>query len=78
MGVCVGGWVGGMGPVRWAAWAAATTMVIRPSHVISLLSTPFPPAQCFNTLLLPEYASKTKLRERLMKAINECQGFGLQ
>ncbi len=33
---------------------------------------------CFNTLLLPEYSSKAKLKERLMKAISECQGFGLQ
>ena len=33
---------------------------------------------CFNTLLLPEYESKAKLRERLMTAISECQGFGLQ
>ena len=33
---------------------------------------------CFNTLLLPEYSSEGKLRERLTKAITECVGFGLQ
>ena len=33
---------------------------------------------CFNTLLVPEYGSKEKLKERLMKAISECRGFGLQ
>jgi ubiquitin-protein ligase E3 A len=33
---------------------------------------------CFNTILLPEYSSKAKLRERLMTAILECQGFGLK
>ena len=33
---------------------------------------------CFNVLLLPEYASKEKLRNRLMTAIENAQGFGLQ
>lgn len=33
---------------------------------------------CFNTLLLPRYASKEKLQRLLRIAINECQGFGLQ
>lgn len=33
---------------------------------------------CFNTLLLPEYASEGKLKERLTKAISECTGFGLK
>jgi len=33
---------------------------------------------CFNVLLMPEYGSKEKLKERLMKAISECRGFGLQ
>lgn len=32
---------------------------------------------CFNVLLLPEYSTKEKLRERLMKAISYCKGFGL-
>jgi len=32
---------------------------------------------CFNVLLLPPYASKDKLRERLMTAINNSQGFGM-
>ena len=33
---------------------------------------------CFNTLLLPEYNSMEKLKDRLIKAINECEGFGLK
>ncbi|XP_022220352.2 ubiquitin-protein ligase E3A isoform X2 [Drosophila obscura] len=32
---------------------------------------------CFNVLLLPEYSSKEKLEERLMKAINYSKGFGM-
>ena len=32
---------------------------------------------CFNHLLLPEYSSKEKLRERLMIAIMNAEGFGL-
>jgi hypothetical protein len=33
---------------------------------------------CFNALLVPEYASKDKLRERLLTAVENAQGFGLQ
>jgi ubiquitin-protein ligase E3 A len=33
---------------------------------------------CFDTLLLPEYASKEKLAERLTTAVANAQGFGLQ
>lgn len=33
---------------------------------------------CFNTLLLPEYASEERLRERLLLAVSNAQGFGLQ
>ena len=33
---------------------------------------------CFNTLLLPEYASREKVRERLSLAVHNAQGFGLQ
>ncbi|RYY35756.1 hypothetical protein EON62_02260 [archaeon] len=33
---------------------------------------------CFHVLLLPEYASEAKLRDRLTKAIEECTGFGLK
>lgn len=33
---------------------------------------------CFNILLLPEYATREKLAERLMVAIQNAQGFGLQ
>lgn len=32
---------------------------------------------CFNVLLLPEYSSKEKLRERLLKAITYAKGFGM-
>lgn len=32
---------------------------------------------CFNHLLLPEYENKEKLKERLLIAINNSQGFGL-
>ncbi|XP_073962763.1 ubiquitin protein ligase E3A [Choristoneura fumiferana] len=32
---------------------------------------------CFNVLLLPEYASKEKLEDRLMKAISYSKGFGM-
>jgi hypothetical protein len=32
---------------------------------------------CFNHLLLPDYSSKEKLQECLMKAINNAEGFGM-
>lgn len=32
---------------------------------------------CFNHLLLPDYQNKEKLRERLLIAINNSEGFGL-
>jgi len=35
-------------------------------------------ATCFNTLLLPAYATKDKLQERLGIAVEECEGFGLK
>ena len=33
---------------------------------------------CFNVLLLPEYASQEKFRDRLAVAIANAEGFGLQ
>jgi ubiquitin-protein ligase E3 A len=33
---------------------------------------------CFNILLLPQYESEERLRERLLKAVDECAGFGLK
>lgn len=33
---------------------------------------------CFNVLLLPEYVSQEKLRNRLLTAIENAQGFGLK
>ncbi len=32
---------------------------------------------CFNHLLLPEYSSKNKLRDRLLAAIDNAEGFGM-
>jgi ubiquitin-protein ligase E3 A len=32
---------------------------------------------CFNVLLLPDYESKSKLRDRLLKAITYSKGFGM-
>ncbi|XP_066246881.1 ubiquitin-protein ligase E3A isoform X2 [Euwallacea similis] len=32
---------------------------------------------CFNVLLLPEYSSREKLKDRLVKAINYSKGFGM-
>ncbi|EFC46237.1 predicted protein [Naegleria gruberi] len=33
---------------------------------------------CFNHLLLPKYSTKENMKERLLSAINNCMGFGLQ
>ena len=33
---------------------------------------------CFNALLLPEYASEEKMRERLVMAVENATGFGLR
>lgn len=32
---------------------------------------------CFNHFLLPEYSSKEVLKEKLLHAIENCEGFGL-
>jgi hypothetical protein len=32
---------------------------------------------CFNHLLIPDYSSKEKLRQKLILAINNSEGFGL-
>lgn len=32
---------------------------------------------CFNVLLLPEYSTKEKLKDRLIKAISYSKGFGM-
>lgn len=32
---------------------------------------------CFNHFLLPDYQNKEILREKLLKAINNAEGFGL-
>jgi ubiquitin-protein ligase E3 A len=32
---------------------------------------------CFNHLLLPDYPTRDKMREKLLNAINYSQGFGL-
>ena len=33
---------------------------------------------CFNLILLPEYSTRELLKDRLLTAINECEGFGLK
>ena len=33
---------------------------------------------CFNVLLLPQYTSEEKLRQKLLLAIGNAEGFGLQ
>lgn len=33
---------------------------------------------CFNVLLLPDYGTKEKLKDRLLTAIQNCEGFGLK
>lgn len=33
---------------------------------------------CFNQVLLPDYSSKQKLKEKLLLSINNCEGFGLK
>lgn len=33
---------------------------------------------CFGILLLPEYATEERLRTKLLKAVEECRGFGLK
>jgi hypothetical protein len=32
---------------------------------------------CFNHLLLPEYSSKNKLRDKLLAAVENAEGFGM-
>lgn len=53
-------------------------------HVFSLNGRAGPDSEqlptchtCFNHLLIPEYASYDKLKVKLMKAIEESEGFGL-
>ena len=33
---------------------------------------------CFDVMLLPEYSSREKTKERVLRAITECEGFGLK
>jgi len=43
-----------------------------------LVATRLPQAHtCFNVLLLPNYASKEKLQDRLLTAIQNAEGFGM-
>lgn len=46
------------------------------ASVRSLLSAPAAHT-CFNHLLLPEYSSEAVLREKLLLAISNAEGFGL-
>lgn len=48
------------------------------NRAISSLPCRLPTAHtCFNALLMCEYSSKEKLRERLTKAISYAKGFGM-
>ncbi|EME28106.1 ubiquitin-protein ligase E3 [Galdieria sulphuraria] len=59
--------VGGLGQLRFVIQRAGPdTDRLPTSHT------------CFNILLLPEYSSKEKTRNRLLTAIQNAQGFGLQ
>lgn len=64
----------------------AALLLLRPASVAQLLFTYFsctssrrlPTAHtCFNVLMIPEYSSKEKLQDRLLKAITHAKGFGL-
>ncbi|GJQ10768.1 hypothetical protein GpartN1_g2559.t1 [Galdieria partita] len=59
--------VGGLGQLRFVVQRAGPdTERLPTAHT------------CFNVLLLPEYNSKEKTRDRLLTAIQNAQGFGLQ
>lgn len=52
----------------------------KPHIIVDQCFTPYrlPTAHtCFNALLLCDYISKEKLRERLVKAISNSKGFGM-
>ena len=54
-------------------------MVLRQMSCVGLTAaTCIHVRRCFNYLLLPDYSSKEKLRSRLLTAIENSQGFGLQ
>lgn len=52
---------------------------VKHSNVFTLIPSCRLPTShtCFNALLLPEYSSKEKLKERLLKAITYAKGFGM-
>ncbi|KAG8230516.1 hypothetical protein J437_LFUL010036 [Ladona fulva] len=54
--------------------ALLSTIVWKFSSVFQKLPTAH---TCFNVLMLPEYESKEKLNDRLLKAINYSKGFGM-
>jgi len=65
-----------------AAPTAAAAVTYSPTHLPQRAgpdSDKLPTAHtCFNALLLPDYSSKDKLRAKLLTAIRNAQGFGLQ
>lgn len=54
-----------------------TNVCDKPTLCVCLLRRLPTSHTCFNVLLLPEYSSKEKLRERLLKAITYAKGFGM-
>lgn len=61
-----------------AVFDSTTTTVATAFNILSLPHFRLPTSHtCYNILLLPEYSSKEKLRERLLKAITYAKGFGM-
>lgn len=57
---------------------STATTVATAFNILSLPHFRLPTSHtCYNILLLPEYSSKAKLRERLLKAITYAKGFGM-
>jgi ubiquitin-protein ligase E3 A len=58
--------MGGLGKLRMLIQRAVDEGRLPTSHT------------CFNVLLLPEYASDARMRQMILTAINNAEGFGLQ
>lgn len=66
-GVCVSCGTGGLKNLRWKVQRGGPDSAQLPTaHT------------CFNTLILPQYASLHKLRSLLSLAVENAEGFGLQ
>ncbi|NWU60018.1 UBE3A ligase, partial [Dromas ardeola] len=65
-------------PVGALYFFACTSGVPKSEFILSCFPHRLPTSHtCFNVLLLPEYSSKEKLKERLLKAITYAKGFGM-